>query len=58
MKRIFTLCLALCLISSASAEVRRYLYCATPDGAQAQGKSGTGIVIFDIDIISIQHLET
>ncbi|MFP6899100.1 MAG: hypothetical protein VCA38_21120 [Roseibacillus sp.] len=49
MKRIFTLCLALCLISSTSAEVRRYLYCATPDGAQAQGKSGTGIVIFDID---------
>ena len=35
--------------SPAEAEVRRFLYCATPDGAQKEGKSGTGIVIFDID---------
>lgn len=49
MKNIFALCLILFLASSTSAEVRRYLYCATPDGAQAQGKSGTGLIVFDID---------
>ncbi|MEZ5327773.1 MAG: PQQ-binding-like beta-propeller repeat protein [Verrucomicrobiales bacterium] len=55
MKSPTPLLLVLCALSSAwltsdaSAEVRRYLYCSTPDGAQVEGKSGTGIVIFDID---------
>lgn len=49
MKTIFTLCLALCFLSPASAEVRRYLYCSTPDGAQREGKSRAGILVFDID---------
>jgi hypothetical protein len=31
------------------AEVKRYLYVSTPDGAQKDGRSGTGIMIFDID---------
>lgn len=31
------------------AEVKRYLYVSTPDGAQQNGRSGTGIMIFDID---------
>jgi hypothetical protein len=55
MKTLPILLLALCALSAhsftpnAHAEVRRYLYCSTPDGAQVEGKSGTGIVIFDID---------
>jgi hypothetical protein len=35
--------------SSADAAVRRYLYCSSPDGAQREGKSGTGLLVFDID---------
>ena len=35
--------------SAAFAEVHRYLYASTPDGAQLVGRSGTGILIFDID---------
>ena len=27
----------------------RYLFLSTPDGAQLQGRSGNGILIFDID---------
>lgn len=40
-------CLSVC--SSAHAEVKRYLYASTPDGAQQEGRSGTGILVFDID---------
>lgn len=51
--RVFTL-LALFLFSVASVglgqpQTKRYLYLSTPDGAQPQGRSGTGILIFDID---------
>lgn len=28
---------------------KRYLYMSTPDGAQKEGRSGNGILIFDID---------
>ena len=49
MKSLLALCLTLCLLTSTSAEVRRYLYCSTPDGAQRAGKSGNGILVFDID---------
>ena len=42
------------LLSTASltvgqSGVKRYLYMSMPDGAQEQGRSGTGILIFDID---------
>ena len=37
------------LLNHTSADVKRYLYASTPDGAQQQGRSGTGIMIFDID---------
>src|SRR3954469_20786939 len=39
---------ALCLSSSAEEELHRYLYAATPDGAQADMSSGEGLLIFDI----------
>ena len=28
---------------------KRYLYLSSPDGAQEEGRSGSGIMIFDID---------
>jgi outer membrane protein assembly factor BamB len=34
---------------AADNELRRYLYMTSPDGAQEEGRSGTGILIFDID---------
>lgn len=34
---------------SAPPSTKRYLYLCTPDGAQQKGRSGTGILIFDID---------
>src|SRR4030095_13478638 len=42
---------ALCAFSRLSAEepVHRYLYAATPDGAQTESASGMGILVFDID---------
>ncbi len=49
MKSILTIGVSLFLIVSAPAEVRRFLYCASPDGAQVRGKSGTGLLVFDID---------
>jgi len=30
-------------------ELKRYLYMTSPDGAQEEGRSGTGILVFDID---------
>jgi len=49
MRRTFFLLLA-CFLSlvSARAELKRYLYLSTPDGAQPGG-SGRGILVFDID---------
>jgi outer membrane protein assembly factor BamB len=41
--------LILALSAPTSAEVRRFLYCSSPDGAQVEGKSGTGLLVFDID---------
>jgi len=35
--------------SAAEAQTKRYLYLSTPDAAQSEGRSGTGILIFDID---------
>jgi hypothetical protein len=33
----------------AQSPLKRYLYLSTPDGAQTQGRSGNGILVFDID---------
>ena len=45
------LVILLSLASSAfgQSQVNRYLYMSTPDGAQKEGRSGAGILIFDID---------
>ena len=36
-------------VSAATDEVKRYLYLSMPDGAQKEGRSKPGILIFDID---------
>ena len=33
----------------SQSPARRYLYMSTPDGAQKEGRSGNGILVFDID---------
>lgn len=38
-----------CALALGQSETKRYLYLATPDGAQEEGRSGSGILIFDID---------
>ena len=50
MKRL-TLLIALVLsgICQAGDKLQRYLYAATPDGAQIESASGMGILVFDID---------
>jgi len=49
MRRTFFLLLSCFLsLASARAELKRYLYLSTPDGAQPGG-SGRGILVFDID---------
>jgi hypothetical protein len=49
--RTLTLCIAVCLLlaSVAGGQTKRYLYISTPDGAQSEGRSGSGILVFDID---------
>jgi len=37
------------LTFGADRSTKRYLYLASPDGAQEEGRSGTGILIYDID---------
>ena len=54
MRRLsFTLAICLgipaLLAAADSSEVRRYLYLSMPDGAQKEGRSKAGILIFDID---------
>ena len=34
---------------AAEQPVQRYLYMSSPDGAQAEGNSGSGILVFDLD---------
>ena len=36
-------------LALGESQTKRYLYMSTPDGAQEPGRSGTGILIFDID---------
>ncbi|MBM3839860.1 MAG: hypothetical protein FJ398_18185 [Verrucomicrobia bacterium] len=51
MKTLPLLLLSLLTLSATAAEsgVKRYLYLSTPDGAQTEGRSSEGILIFDID---------
>ncbi len=44
-----TLCVAFVSLCFGQSETRRYLYMSSPDGAQTEGRSGAGILIFDID---------
>ncbi|MHC4995746.1 MAG: YncE family protein [Planctomycetota bacterium] len=45
----FTLALLVAFTTHAADGVKRYLYMSTPDGAQKEGRSGAGILVFDID---------
>ncbi|MDE0105800.1 MAG: hypothetical protein OXN89_25760 [Bryobacterales bacterium] len=43
-------CLAVPAVSASdTGDVRRYLYLSMPDGAQKEGRSKAGILVFDID---------
>lgn len=47
---LFVLCVGLPLVALANSdEVQRLLYLSMPDGAQKEGRSKPGILIFDID---------
>ncbi|HVH70815.1 MAG TPA: hypothetical protein VNB49_06875, partial [Candidatus Dormibacteraeota bacterium] len=41
--------LAVAALASGQSQTKRYLYLSTPDAAQEEGRSGNGILIFDID---------
>ena len=41
--------LSVSMLAFGQGETKRYLYLSTPDGSQAQGRSGNGILVFDID---------
>ncbi len=41
--------LSVSIVATGQGETKRYLYLSTPDGAQKDGRSGTGILVFDID---------
>lgn len=43
------LALVLTCFGRAEDKIHRYLYAATPDGAQMESKAGMGILVFDID---------
>ncbi len=47
--RLFVALAAVISIHAADSGVKRYLYMSTPDGAQQEGASGAGILVFDID---------
>ncbi len=52
MRRLILLLTLLVAISAAAfggSQTGRYLYLSMPDGAQQQGRSGAGVLIFDID---------
>jgi DNA-binding beta-propeller fold protein YncE len=46
---VLTLACGSLRFASADDAVRRYLYAATPDGAQMESASGMGLLVFDID---------
>ncbi len=41
--------LLFCSLALGESRTQRYLYLSMPDGAQQEGRSGTGILVFDID---------
>lgn len=41
--------LAIASLHAAEPAVKRYLYMSTPDGAQQEGSSGAGVLVFDMD---------
>lgn len=50
LRRIVTLLWACAVVAQAAdSAVHRYLYLATPDGAQVESASGNGLLVFDID---------
>src|SRR5712691_11581485 len=46
---LFALFLSIAGLLFSQSPTKRYLYMSTPDGAQEEGRSGNGILIFDID---------
>ena len=46
---LFTILLSIITPTFGGSLDGRYLFLSTPDGAQTQGRSGNGILIFDID---------
>lgn len=41
--------LSIVTLAYGQSQTKRYLYMSTPDGAQEEGRSGNGILVFDID---------
>ena len=46
---LFLVALVFSSLARGEEKVRRFLYAATPDGAQLESASGMGILVFDID---------
>ncbi|MCZ6794864.1 MAG: hypothetical protein O7J95_14755 [Planctomycetota bacterium] len=46
---LVTVFLSVGALALGQPQTKRYLYLSTPDGAQSQGRSGNGILIFDIE---------
>jgi DNA-binding beta-propeller fold protein YncE len=44
-----TIFVSIAITALGQSPAKRYLYMSTPDGAQKEGRSGNGILIFDID---------
>jgi DNA-binding beta-propeller fold protein YncE len=49
LSQFLVLATAVVALHAADPATKRYLYMSTPDGAQEQGRSGDGILVFDID---------
>src|SRR5215510_9752068 len=45
----FMILLSIAAMAFGQSPVKRYLYISTPDAAQANYRSGEGILVFDID---------
>ena len=44
-----TVYLSLATLALGEPQTGRFLYLSMPDGAQQEGRSGTGILVFDVD---------
>src|SRR4051794_34941121 len=47
--RLLLLLSAIVSLQATEPATQRYLYMSTPDGAQQEGASGAGILVFDVD---------